>query len=261
MCRKLLRGHYENFLVASPFLPRRLRAHFARLYAYCRTTDDLGDEGAGDAEMRLRAWSEDLERCFEGDPPRHPVLLALGASVRELGLAREPFFDLVAANLQDQRVSGYETWAELRAYCMLSAAPVGRVVLELFEVRDEPSRDLSDDVCIGLQLANFAQDVRSDWERRGRTYLIQQDLRDHGTSGAVRAMCARANLLLRSGFELEARLPRRARAQVALYRLGGEAILAAIRGAGYSTAERRPALSLRSKIGLYPIAAARMVTT
>ena len=248
-CRGLLGGHYENFLVASPFLPRELRPHFARLYAYCRTVDDLGDESVGDAAGRLRLWAEDLDRCFAGRPPVHPVLFALADTVRRFELPQEPFRDLVAANLQDQSVRQYRTWPELHDYCRRSAAPVGRVVLRLFRVRDDAADVLSDDVCVGLQLANFAQDVSVD-AAKGRTYLLQGEIGELGVPGAVRVMCERAAALLRSGRELEAMLAPRPCAQVALYRLGGEAILDAIRRAGYRTDRGRPEVSLATKARL-----------
>src|SRR5438105_2400646 len=256
-CRELLRGHYENFLVASPLLPRELKPHFARLYAYCRTVDDLGDETEGDATERLRLWAEDLDLCFKGGQPVHPVLVALADTVRRFELPREPFSDLVAANLRDQYVHHYRTWPELHDYCRQSAAPVGRLVLRLFGVRDDSADLLSDDVCIGLQLANFAQDVRVD-ARKGRTYLLQGEVAELGVAGATRAMCERAAGLLRSGRELEPMLAPRARAQVALYRLGGEAILAAIRRAGYRTDQRRPEVSLAAKARLLLSAAVQV---
>jgi squalene synthase HpnC len=243
-------------------VPASLRPHLARLYAYCRTVDDLGDEteAGGDPEARLLRWRAELDRCFAGPdggpPPAEPVLVALRQTIRSYELPPEPFRQLVEANLQDQRVTSYESWPQLRAYCRLSAAPVGRLVLRLFNVRDPGLDMLSDDVCIGLQLANFAQDVRVD-TARGRTYLLQPDLAGGGVGGAVRAMCERALALLQSGRALEAALPVRLRLQVALYRLGGSAILAAIRRAGYRTDVARPRVSAFTKLRLAPIALAQ----
>src|ERR1019366_8218823 len=184
LCLRMARRHYENFSVASLVVPRRLRLHLARIYAYCRTTDDLGDESGGDALWRLQRWQSDVLAMFQGRPPVHPVLVALAGTVRRFEIPAEPFLDLIAANLQDQRVSAYATWEELRDYCMLSAAPVGRMVLRLFEVADPQAVPLSDDVCIGLQLANFAQDVAVD-RGKGRTYLIQSELERLRLPGAV----------------------------------------------------------------------------
>jgi squalene synthase HpnC len=250
LCLRMARRHYENFSVASLVVPRPLRLHLARIYAFCRTTDDLGDENGEDALWRLRLWQSEVEAMFQGRPPVHPVLVALAGTVRRFEIPPEPFLDLIAANVQDQRVSAYATWEELRDYCMLSAAPVGRMVLRLFEVADPRAVPLSDDVCIGLQLANFAQDVAVD-RGKGRTYLIQSELDRLGLPGAVEAMCDRALQLLGSGRELEQLpMPGRLRLQLSLYRRGGEAIIEAIRREGFRTDRRRPQVATATKLGL-----------
>ena len=242
-CRYLANRHYENFTVASLILPSRLRVHLARIYAFCRTTDDLGDESDHDALARLALWREQVTQCFDGQvAPVHPVLFALSRTARACDLPREPCLDLIAANVQDQTVTTYETWDDLKRYCMLSAAPVGRMVLRVFGVQGARAEKLSDDVCIGLQLANFAQDVVVD-RAKGRAYLPQDDVRAHGLAGAVQVTCERAARLLASEGELETLVPRRLRIQLALYRLGGMAILSAIARMRYRTDARRPQVS------------------
>jgi squalene synthase HpnC len=250
-CGALLRGHYENFWVASPVVPRRLKRDLARVYAYCRTVDDLGDESSDmeDATARLGIWRQDVERLFDGGTPTHPVLLALAATVREHDLPPEPFLRLIEANLQDQVVTSYDTWPELEAYCHRSAAPVGRIVLHVFGYRQPSLAALSDDVCIGLQLANFAQDVAVDAEK-GRTYLLRSEIAELGTRGAIRAMCERARSLLASGHRLEAAVAGRLRIQLAMYRMGGEAILDGIARAGYETDRVRPVVPMAVKVRL-----------
>ena len=242
-CRQILR-HYENFTVASHLAPRRLRSDLMRIYAFARTTDDIGDESGEPAfaVKRLERWKAELEALFNGVLPSHPVLIALAPTLVKHKLPMQPFFDLIHANLQDQQVSQYEDWPALLGYCRLSAAPVGRLVLQLFDVTDRRAMPLSDDVCIGLQLANFAQDVEND-ARRGRCYLLQQDVRAFGEKGAIQAMCSRARELLASGLALEAMVGGRLRLQLELYRLGGEAILDAIAAIDYDTAHRRPVVS------------------
>lgn len=247
-CRRLVK-HYENFTVASRLSPRSLRRDLTRVYAFCRFTDDLGDE-SGDravATRRLRRWRDETRESFEHDERTHPVLVALNDTVGRFRLDAQPFVDLIDANLQDQRVDIYEDWPALRGYCTHSAAPVGRIVLHLFDIRDPAAVALSDDVCIGLQLANFAQDVSVD-RRLGRTYLLQNDIREHGIEGATRAMCRRARALLASGLTLEALAPPRLRVQLALYRLGGEAILDAIAASGYRTAADRPTIDRTARV-------------
>ena len=247
-CRALLR-HYENFTVASRLSPRALRRDLARVYAFCRTTDDIGDE-TGDAELateRLLRWRDDVVAMFDNNtPPEHPVLLALSETVVTHRMPRQPFVDLIGANLQDQHVQSYEDWPALHAYCSLSAAPVGRMVLRLNGYDDGRRTELSDAVCIGLQLANFAQDVAVD-AGKGRCYLLQSDVRAHGTPGAVRAMCDRAREQLERGRALEVSVGPRLRIQLALYRLGGTAILDAVARAGYRTDTMRPAVSTQDR--------------
>ena len=247
-CAVLLR-HYENFTVASRLSPRALRRDLARVYAFCRTTDDIGDE-TGDPELatqRLLRWRDDVVAMFDGNAvPEHPVLLALSETVVRHRMPRQPFLDLIAANLQDQHVHSYEDWPALHAYCSLSAAPVGRMVLRLNGYGDGRRIELSDAVCIGLQLANFAQDVGVD-AGKGRCYLLQSDVRARGTGGAVRAICDRAREMLDRGRELEAGVSPRLRVQLALYRLGGTAILDAVARAGYRTESSRPVVSTQDR--------------
>ena len=247
-CRRLARRHYENFTVASAMLPADLRLHLARVYAYCRVTDDLGDEARSDA--RLRAWRREVASALVGyEVPAHPVLLALAETVAACAIPLQPFLDLVDANLQDQRVASYATWDELEAYCRLSAAPVGRMVLAVFGIRGERAERLSDSVCIGLQLANFAQDVAVD-ARLGRRYLPDDDVVLLGVHGAVRALCERAQAMLDAGVELEGMTSGRIRTQLAMYRLGGTAIIDAIRRTDFRTDRVRPEVSAAVKARL-----------
>ena len=241
-CGELADRHYENFTVASRVLQSGLRRDLARIYAYCRTTDDLGDESDGDARERLERWRGEVLDLFAGRPPAHPVLLALRDTVARFRLPAQPFLDLIQANVQDQDVSRYATWPDLRAYCMLSAAPVGRLVLRVFDVAVPQAEALSDDVCIGLQIANFAQDVSID-AQKGRCYLLQTDLERGGVARATRGHCERAQALLASGRQLETMVPWALRLQLALYRLGGLAIVDAVARLGYRTELRRPRVS------------------
>jgi 15-cis-phytoene synthase len=247
-CRRLARRHYENFTVASALLPAELRLHLARIYAFCRVTDDLGDESRSDT--RLRAWRDEVAAALTGAViPTHPVLLALRETATACAVPVEPFLDLISANLHDQRVSRYATWSELEAYCQLSAAPVGRMVLAVMGIRGARAEQLSDSVCIGLQLANFAQDVSVD-ARLGRCYVPSDDIDALGLRGAVRALCERAERMLQAGCELESMTTGRLRAQLALYRLGGTAILDAIRRAAFRTEVVRPEVSTAVKARL-----------
>ncbi|HUY40091.1 MAG TPA: squalene/phytoene synthase family protein [Candidatus Dormibacteraeota bacterium] len=248
-CRLLTRKHYENFLIVSGLPKGRLRIDLMRIYAYCRTTDDYGDESGGAAIARLELWRDQVQALFAGEAPVHPVLVALRETVEHYGLSREPFANLIEANLRDQTTTRYETWESLREYCTFSAAPVGRMVLAAFGIANAHMERLSDDVCIGLQLANFAQDVTWDLAK-GRSYLVQAEVRATGVAGAVRAHCERARSLLASGCELERLAPRALRRQLSLYRLGGLAIVRAVERSGYRSDAARPRVPTLAKVAL-----------
>ena len=169
-CRRLARSHYENFSVASWFLPKDLRQHFFNVYAYCRISDDLGDE-VGDSAASLQLldqWGTELNACYEGHP-RHPVFVALAETVRQFEIPKHEFADLLTAFRQDQTVSRYETFADLLGYCRYSANPVGHLVLYLCGYCDSERQLLSDYTCTALQLANFWQDVSAEMCIRDRS--------------------------------------------------------------------------------------------
>src|SRR5713101_1002872 len=116
-CRRLARTHYENFSVATWFLPERLRQHFFNVYAYCRISDDLGDE-VGDTAVSLQLldqWETELNACYDGYP-RHPVFVALAETVRKFEIPKHEFADLLIAFRQDQSIRRYETFNDLLGY-------------------------------------------------------------------------------------------------------------------------------------------------
>lgn len=250
-CRFLTHRHYENFSVAARFVDADRRKDLARIYAFCRSTDDLGDESPGGTALpRLERWRDEVKAMFTGVPPVHPVLLALQPTIVRRRIPVTLFLDLIEANVMDQRVASYADWTELEHYCTLSAAPVGRMVLRVFDISDAECERLSDDVCIGLQLANHAQDVSRD-AALGRTYLLQSDLAAGGTVAGVRGLVERARGLLESGRALERRvIPTMLRLQLALYRMGGQAICSAIERIGYQTDGQRPCVSGAVKVSL-----------
>jgi len=263
-CRDLARRHYENFTVASLLLPRQLVPHFHAVYAYCRWADDLADETAGPEQSLelLDWWQGELLRCYEGET-EHPVFVALRETIREFEIPPEPFLDLLVAFRQDQRVTRYETHDDVLAYCRNSANPVGRLVLYLGRCHDERRGRLSDDVCTGLQLINFCQDVKRDW-LKGRVYLPTESLARHGCQlsmleedtatselrSALQEEVERAERYLASGEELVPLMPRTLRLDVALFAAGGREIAAAIRRAEFDVLRSRPRVSKFAKFKL-----------
>jgi squalene synthase HpnC len=267
-CRHLAETHYENFHVATWFLPKALRPHFHAIYAYCRVSDDLGDEvgSAPEALALLEQWGEELDACYAGKA-RHPVFVALAETIRECSIPKEPFADLLTAFRQDQTVGRYATMEDVLQYCRYSANPVGRLVLyacgEANSIDREEKFRLSDATCSALQLANFWQDVREDYAR-GRVYLPQRDMAVfHVTDttlaegiatepfrGLIRTEVAYARELFEQGLPLIGMVNRDLALDLDLFSRGGLEILRAIEHRGYDVLSARPAISKGAKAGL-----------
>ena len=268
-CERLARTHYENFSVATWFLPRRLRQHFFNVYAYCRISDDLGDE-TGDTYaslMLLDEWETELNACYAGSP-RHPVFVALAGTVREFDIPKHEFSDLLRAFRQDQSVVRYESFDDLLTYCRYSANPVGHLVLCLGGYHDSGRQQLSDYTCTALQLANFWQDVSPDFQK-GRVYLPLEDLRRYGVTEAeiagqqntpefvelMRFEVQRAREWFNRGLPLVGQVSRELALDIELFSRGGQEILNAIERQGYAVLGKRPAISRSRKLALVARAA------
>ncbi|MGI8982076.1 MAG: squalene synthase HpnC [Pirellulaceae bacterium] len=264
-CRQLTREQYENFSVSHFLLPRELRQHFCNLYAYCRWADDLADEIVPQKESLklLDWWESQVIALYGGNAPTHPVFIALVDTVHEFTLPRDPLLDLLSAFRQDQTKIRYATFEELLDYCRRSANPVGRLVLYLGRCHNQETARLSDSICTGLQLANFWQDFRRDWEL-GRIYLPLEDMATFGVDDkqqlarggnlTFRALMNfevdRAEEYLLAGEPLVKLVSPQLRVSVRLFIDGGLAILAAIRRQGYDVWSRRPVVSKWTKLGL-----------
>lgn len=263
-CRRLATTHYENFHVASWFLPERVRPHFYSIYAYCRIADDLGDE-VGNREQSLALldlWGQELDACYRGQA-RHPVFVALAETIRACDIPQKPFADLLVAFRQDQNVPRYESMGDVLGYCVNSANPVGRLVLYACGYRDPEMFRLSDDTCTALQLANFWQDVSSDYDR-GRIYLPLADMRKYQVDEAtiarrdptpsfrdlLRYEVGYARSLFERGLPLISMVDRELALDLDLFSRGGLEILRAIEERKYDVLTARPAISKGRKLAL-----------
>lgn len=256
-CAKLAKTHYENFPLVSWMLPKGLHQHFYNVYAYCRWSDDLGDEVSGsERSLELLAWwREQLAACYAGEC-RHPVFVALEKTITAFEIPREPFEDLLSAFEQDQIVTEYDTFAQLRDYCRRSADPVGRLVLYLCREHTSENVAWSDSICTGLQLANFWQDVARDFDI-GRVYLPREDRERFGYSDEdlkarvtnaaflelIRFEVDRARDFLTAGLPLVPNLPGRLQVDIELFARGGLKILERIEKIGYRVWETRPVVT------------------
>ena len=263
--RHVHRRHDENFPVLVSLLPREHRDDMRSVYAFCRHTDDLGDEGdPAERPARLDRWADDLERALGGDSRGEPVLRAVAGTIARRSLDPDLFRRLVEANRMDQRRERWATYEDLLHYCEHSATPVGRMVLGVLGYRDEWRAGLSDATCIGLQLVNFWQDVRRDLDDRRRIYLpvedmgrfgvSEADLRVSTASPAARELIAfeveRAREWLVRGAPLAHVVPRRAGLYLRMFTAGGLGMCDAIAARGFDTISGRPAPGRRGRAGL-----------
>jgi squalene synthase HpnC len=295
-CARLAHSHYENFSVVTWFLPKHLHQHLYNVYAYCRISDDLGDE-VGNAEHSLAlldAWESELNATYlslaEPPPkdvrqdaeklqagstgtnpiaPRHPVFIALRETIRDCDIPRQPFADLLTAFRQDQIVGRYPTFDDVLGYCRYSANPVGRLVMYVCGYRDGERQQLSDYTCTALQLANFWQDVAVDYGK-GRIYLPLEDLGRFGVSESdianrrstpafvdmMKFEVARARDWFHKGLPLTKMVDKQLAIDIDLFGRGGLEILNAIERQGYDVLARRPAISKPRKLWLVARAAA-----
>jgi squalene synthase HpnC len=252
--RWLATHHYENFHVVTFLLPRRLHQDFYNVYAFCRWSDDLGDE-IGDTRESLRLldwWRGELDAMYAGTA-KHPVFVALSETVARHDLPIDPFRDLIRAFVQDQTVTRYRTVEELFGYCRCSANPVGRLLLYLCGYRDARRQALSDATCTALQLANFWQDVSVDLGK-GRVYIPIEVMRRHEYTveslqsrretpafrATMRELVSTARGLFEQGLPLSTMVDRRLGTDIELFSQGGLRILKKIEAQDYNVLRRRP---------------------
>jgi squalene synthase HpnC len=264
-CLEIARRHYENFPVASLFIPRDLRPHVAAIYAFARAADDMADEGSDRSAIRLERldiWEAHLDRCFRGEPD-HPVFVALSDTIRRFGIPRQPFADLLTAFRMDVTRTRYARFEELMEYCRHSANPIGHLVLYVFSEMEDSHARFSDQICTALQLTNFWQDMSLDWTK-GRLYLPLEDLERFGyTEDDLREavvddrfrrlmefeVCRTREIFAR-GKDLLHVVSGPLRFELLLTYRGGMAILDAIEKQGYAVLNRRPVLSIWDKVSI-----------
>ncbi|HBY62945.1 MAG TPA: squalene synthase HpnC [Solibacterales bacterium] len=253
--------HYENFPVASWLCPPAWRPAVAAIYHFARTADDIADEGVARPAQRI-AQLDDFEAALRDaadgrvDGAWPEVFGPLARQMRAHDLPLAPFIDLLSAFRQDTGNPLYPDRAALLDYCARSANPIGRLLLRLAHVDEREAQARSDAICSALQLINFWQDVRIDYETKNRIYLPRDEmrrfgvgeehLRDHRCDAAfgelMRFQVERARRLMLAGAPLARALPGRPGMEIALTVQGGLRILEKLERAGYDMFRRRPVL-------------------
>ena len=266
-CVSIARNHYENFPVASWFLPKHMRLPIAAIYAFARQADDLADEGEMDNQQRLHLLDQmatDIKQTAEGTPPNQPLYIALADCIQRFQLPLELFEDLIDAFKQDVTKNRYDDFGEVMHYCRRSANPVGRLMLHIYGQTDRQSLGLSDAICSALQLINFYQDMAQDYDEMGRIYIPKDEIRaafvnetyfqNRITDGPMillmRKQYERANKLLNAGAPLGKRLTGLFGLEIRLIIAGGSRIIGKLYQEDYDVFNR-PRLNLNDWVWVF----------
>lgn len=169
---------YYSFLV----LPPEKRRAIVAVWDFCRAVDDAVDEVSADrAPAEIARWRNELAACFGSTSPSTPQGAALLPCIRKFSLPRESFEALIEGVEMDIGDRRYDTFDDLREYCVRVASAVGIICLSIFGCRDPRARQYAIDLGIALQLTNILRDVPGDLAR-GRVYLPQSELRRFGVA-------------------------------------------------------------------------------
>jgi squalene synthase HpnC len=263
---KFAKSHYENFPVVSFLIPKNLRKHVAIIYWFARTADDCADEGnfsEGERLDKLNNFEYRTKQLLIGKA-ESDYEIALANTIIEKNLTAENFYNLITAFRQDVIKNRYENFDEVIDYCKHSANPVGRLILELFDVSSEEAIIYSDKICTALQLTNFLQDVSTDY-KKGRIYLPQDEMEmlqiteklfehkenNHKLKQLVKHSVDRVQNLFDDGKKLFPLLSGRLKVEIIWTVAGGEEILDQIRKNDYNVLNNRPELSKTRMISLF----------
>lgn len=180
----ITRDSNTSFYYSFTLLPKYKREAIHTVYAFCRYTDDIVDEGVDDRRkvVLLRKWRMELGQALRGSSS-FSVLNQLSATARRFNIPVDHFYDLIRGVEMDLTKKRYETFDELREYCFLVASSVGLMCRQIFGYKNESTRDYAINLGIALQLTNILRDVKDD-ARRGRIYLPLEDMRRFGYSEA-----------------------------------------------------------------------------
>jgi squalene synthase HpnC len=183
-CKNVTLSHYENFPVGSLIIPKKYRKHFYSVYAFSRIADDIADESNDNPSARIQYLNDLAEMInqidkFANNPNEqkkiitafsNPIILALSQTMAEKNIASEPFLKLLKAFKRDILFEQPKDFAAIEDYCMFSANPIGEIILGIFGLYNDITKQFSDSVCTGLQMVNFWQDLSIDLQK-GRCYL------------------------------------------------------------------------------------------
>jgi 15-cis-phytoene synthase len=166
----------SSFYYAFNLLPEDKRDAMNTVYAFCRKTDDIVDEGNEPDEIKyekLHKWRIELEKALEGHST-YLLLNKLGKTIHNFNIPYEPFFELLIGMEMDLQKKRYLTFEDLRLYCYRVASTVGLMCIEIFGYKHKSAKEFAVNLGIALQLTNILRDIKKD-AQNGRIYIPKED--------------------------------------------------------------------------------------
>jgi len=176
--KQIAKGSNSSFYYAFNLLSAEKRNAMNTVYAFCRRTDDIIDEGNDSHELKyekLRKWRIELEKALNGNSG-YPLFNKLSATINKFNIPIQPFYELLKGMEMDLQRNRYLTFDDLQLYCYRVASTVGLMCIEIFGYKHESTRDFAINLGIALQLTNILRDIKKDAEA-GRIYLPKEDLK------------------------------------------------------------------------------------
>ena len=177
IAKEIAKKSKSSFYYAFNLLPAEQRDAMNTVYAFCRQTDDIVDEGTTSDNIKhdkLRKWRIELEKSLDGQSD-YQLINKLSKTIQNFNIPLEPFYDLIKGMEMDLQKKRYLTFNDLQTYCYNVASTVGLMCIEIFGYRHPSAKDFAINLGIALQLTNILRDVKKDAEK-GRIYLPKEDL-------------------------------------------------------------------------------------
>ena len=250
---ELIKKSYENFPLWSSIYLKKFMPHLASIYHFCRTVDNLSDLKKDLALKELSKIENTLNNCYGDKLDEKSIFFNLKITINKFNLPKEDFQKLIQSNYQDLNKNRYKDFDELIDYCKLSANPVGSLVLRIFGEYSNTNLLLSDQICTGLQLINFLQDINRD-SKLNRIYIPIDELSKFGVSEEdilcgksnqeiikmIKFQCERSKNIINSGKTLVSNLPGLKKIPISLFIQSGNLVLKKIEKINYKTTVTRP---------------------
>jgi 15-cis-phytoene synthase len=176
--KQIAKESKSSFYYAFTLLSKPKRDAMNTVYAFCRRTDDIVDEGDESEDIkyeRLRRWRIELEKALYSGASDYQLFNKLAAIINQFNIPFEPFFELIAGMEMDLQRKRYLSPEDLMQYCYRVASTVGLMCIEIFGYKNKSAKDYAVNLGLAMQMTNILRDVKKDSEQ-GRIYLPQLDM-------------------------------------------------------------------------------------